>query len=139
MVNLLLADNILEFLDERVRRAKYSEVNDIPKLINLLQKYIPLPSSSLSLSLFSPRAHRYAIIHTFFLSLTHFCQASTIIYQSLALSLTHTERERAHATSLHTFAKAFDKPVAIVNLSLYSLSLSLSLPTKPMSHLCQSI
>ncbi len=51
LVNLLLADNILEFLDERVRRAKYSEVNDIPKLINLLQKYIPLPFFSLSLSL----------------------------------------------------------------------------------------
>jgi hypothetical protein len=39
-VNLLLVDNVLEFLDDRVRRSKYPDLTDIPKLVGLLQKYV---------------------------------------------------------------------------------------------------
>ena len=39
LVNLLLADNLLEFLDERVRRSKYPDLTDIPKLVGVLHKY----------------------------------------------------------------------------------------------------
>lgn len=39
LVNLLLSDNMLEFLDERIRRAKYPDLSDIAKIVSLLQKY----------------------------------------------------------------------------------------------------
>jgi hypothetical protein len=45
-VNLLLADNLLEFLDERVRRSKYPDLTDIPKLVGVLHKYAPFRCTS---------------------------------------------------------------------------------------------
>jgi len=39
LINLLLADNILEFLDERIRRAKYPDLTDTSKLVCVLQRF----------------------------------------------------------------------------------------------------